>query len=299
MASQKIQSSVRRRLLLAFASVPLVTSCSLWPERRDVSSAQTHIAALEKESGGRLGLVAFDTAGAIRLEHRAAERFPVCSTFKLIAVSAILTQSTHDATLLQKRISYVSSDLVANSPITEKHVGNGMTVAELCAAALQYSDNTAANLLMKILGGPSAVTAFARSIGDRDFRLDRWETELNTAIPGDLRDTATPASMARNLQRLLLGGALPSLQREQLRDWMLGNTTSAARVRAGVPADWQVADKTGGGDYGTNNDIAVLWPPGKPPIVLALYFTQPAKDAKPHDEVLASATRIVVEAFRA
>jgi beta-lactamase class A len=182
--------------------------------------------------------------------------------------------------------------------ITSKHLADGMTVAELCEATLQYSDNPAANLLMKQIGGPAAVTAYARSIGDTEFRLERWETELNSAIPGDARDTTTPSAMARSLHKLVLGDALPAAQRKQLKDWMLGNTTGATRIRAGVPAAWPVADKTGAGDYGTVNDIAVIWPPGKAPIVLAVYLTQPGKDDKIRPEFHGEVAKIVIDAFK-
>jgi beta-lactamase class A len=151
--------------------------------------------------------------------------------------------------------------------------------------------------LLWLLGGPHTVTAFARSIGDDTFRLDRWETALNTAIPADARDTTTPAAMMRDLQRLALGDALGIPQREQLVAWMHGNTTGAKRIRAGLPAGWSIADKTGTGDYGTSNDIALAWPPGKPPIVLAVFFTQRGKNATPRDDVVAAAAKIVAETF--
>jgi beta-lactamase class A len=214
-----------------------------------------------------------------------------------MVASAILTRSVEVPGLLQQRIRYRQSELVNYSPITQKHVADGMTVAGLCAAALQYSDNTAANLLIRMAGGPQAVTAFARSIGDGEFRLDRWETELNTAIPGDVRDTSTPGAMGRSLQRLVLGDALASPQREQLRDWLYGNTTGAARIKAGIPADWKIGDKTGSGDYGTANDIAVVWPPGSAPVVVAIYTTQARQDAKPRDDVISSAAKIVAGWF--
>ncbi|MES2011418.1 MAG: class A beta-lactamase [Pseudomonadota bacterium] len=288
----------RRTLLLAAATAPFAAACTSWAGRTEGSvAAQDRLAALESAAGGRLGIAALNTANGARLSHRANERFALCSTFKVIAASAVLQRSATQAGLLQRRIAYKKDELVAYSPITEKHVGDGLTVAELCAAALQYSDNTAANLLMKLLGGPAAVTAFARAIGDDQFRLDRWETELNTALPGDPRDTSTPAAMAASLQRLTLRDALGGAEREQLVAWMRGNTTGAMRIRAGVPADWQVADKTGSGDYGTANDIGVAWPPGKPPIVLAIYFTQPGKDAAYRNDVLASAARIAAQAL--
>lgn len=289
-------SPVRRTLLLAAASVPFTSACTSLAGRAGGSAAaQDRLAALESAAGGRLGVAALNTASGARISHRASERFALCSTFKVLAASAILQRSAAESGLLQRRIAYTKDELVAYSPVTGKHAGEGMTVSELCAAALQYSDNTAANLLMKILGGPAAVTAFARSIGDDAFRLDRWETELNTAIPGDPRDTSTPAAMSRSLQRLALGDALGAAERGRLVAWMRGNTTGATRIRAGVPADWQVADKTGSGDYGAANDIAVAWPPGKPPVVMAIYFTQGDKDAAYRNDVLATAARIVAE----
>ncbi len=288
-----IQSPSRRRFLLAAASLPFVLAHSAWAAQERVSP-KARLAALEKSFGGRIGIFALDTATGARIEYRAQERFAFCSTFKLLLASDILKRSEREKGLLQRHVHYTQGDLVTYSPITEKHVEDGMTVAELCAAALQYSDNTAANQLLKIAGGPAAVTAFARSIGDHEFRLDRWETALNTAIPGDLRDTSTPEAMGRDLRRLVLGDALARQQREQLRDWMLGNTTGAARIRAGVPAEWKVADKTGTGDYGTANDIAVLWPPHRAPIVVAIYTTQHEKTAKASSGVIASAARIVV-----
>jgi beta-lactamase class A len=185
--------------MLALAAAPLARAADLL----DNAPAATlmpptgQLARLEAEAGGRLGVAAFNTADGRQLLHRADERFPMCSTFKMMASAAVLAK---EPALLKKRIQYDKSDLVPNSPVSGKHVADGMTMAELCEAAIQYSDNAAANLLMKQIGGPAAVTAYARSIGDTEFRLDRWETELNTAIPGDPRDTTTPGAMARSLQ---------------------------------------------------------------------------------------------------
>jgi beta-lactamase class A len=290
-------SPLRRSLLLALASSPLLGACAAAAPGNQTAAAQTRLAALETASGGRLGVYALNTADGSVIAHRGGERFPLCSTFKLVASAAILAQQMREPDLLSQRIKYTPVEVVTYSPITEKHLEHGMTVAELCAAAIQYSDNTAGNMLIKILGGPPAVTAFAHSIGDSEFRLDRWETELNAAIPGDARDTTTPAAMAATVQKLVLGNTLAAAQRDQLQAWLRGNTTGGTRIRAGVPAGWIVGDKTGGGDYGANNDVAVLWPPGKPPIVLALYMTQREKDAKPKKEVLAEATRVVVGAM--
>lgn len=290
-------SSQRRTLLLAAATAPLVltvTACASSPAAgQDVSSA-TSFAALEHAAGGRLGVCAIDSASGRRAQHRADERFPFCSTFKAMLGAAVLAQSVDRPGLLQQRVSYGPSDLVNYSPVSGKHVGTGMTVAELCEAAIQYSDNSAANLAMKLIGGPSAVTAYARSIGDDAFRLDRWETELNTALPGDPRDTTTPAAMAASMRVLTLGDALPSAQRAQFVAWLRGNKVGDKRIRAGVPAGSQVGDKTGTGDYGTTNDAGVIWLPSRAPIVLAVYYTQARADAKPKDDVIAAAARIAV-----
>ncbi len=260
-------------------------------------AARASLAALERAAGGRLGVCALDPASGRDVRHRADERFPFCSTFKTMLSAAVLTRSVELPALMQQRIAYARGDLAHYSPVTERHVGAGMTIAELCRAALQYSDNTAANLLIRQIGGPPAVTAFARSIGDHAFRLDRWETQLNTALPGDARDTTTPAAMAESLRALLLGDALPAAQRTQLVDWMRGNTTGDKRIRAGVPAGSQVADKTGTGDYGASNDVGVIWPPSRGPVVLTVYYVQSRAHAQPNDDVIAAATRIVLAAL--
>jgi beta-lactamase class A len=284
----------RRRLLMAAVSVPIATVWTAWA-KGDAVSAQTKLTELERTLAGRLGVFALNTANGQQLSYHADEYFPMCSTFKVLLASAILKRSTQIDGLMQQRIKYQQSDLVTYSPITERHVEDGMTVSALCAAAIQYSDNTASNLLMKILGGSGAVTTFARSIGDRQFRLDRWETALNSSIPGDRRDTSTPNAMASSLQRLAFGDALEPRLQLQLRVWLQGNTTGAARIRAAVPTDWEVGDKTGTGDYGTANDLAVLWPPRRSPVVVAIYTTQGEKDAKARNDVIASAARIVVD----
>ncbi|AHG22404.1 beta-lactamase [Chania multitudinisentens RB-25] len=293
-------SPQRRKLLLTAAAIPVINAFSpllAYAADNKLQYAQQQLAALEKASGGRLGVVVIDTAGGETLQLNGEQRFPFCSTFKMMVAGAILHHSVSNPGFMQQPVRYSKSDLVAHSPVTEKHLNRGMSVAELCAATIQYSDNAAANLLMKQLGGPAAITAFARSIGDTAFRLDRWETELNSAIPGDERDTTTPAAMASSLQKLALGNALPEAQREQLVIWMKGNTTGDQRIRAGVPAGAIVADKTGGGSYGTTNDIGIVWQEKRAPLVIAIYFTQPQQDAKANNEVIASATRIASQAF--
>ncbi|MNR99675.1 Beta-lactamase precursor [compost metagenome] len=289
--------SRRRSLLLAALATPLAgLSVSSRASNQAHSQYATELAKIETSVGGRLGVAAINTANGMHVQYRGDERFPLCSTFKLIVAAAILQRSTTDALILQKRIRYTQAEVAKSgyAPVTLKHLANGMTIDELCAATLQYSDNAAANFLMKELGGPAAVTAYTRSIGDEVFRLDRWEPELNTAIPGDARDTSTPVAMMQAVHKLALADALAPAQRAQLVSWLKGNTTGSKRILAGVADGWQVGDKTGTGAYGTTNDVGVIWPVHGAPIVTAIYFTQTEKAAAPRDDVIAAATRVVV-----
>ena len=217
----------------------------------------------------------------------------MCSTFKVLAVSAVLTQVDHGKENLDRRIRFAAGDVIDGSPISKDHIGDGMTLAELCAAALDYSDNTAANLILSALGGPHAVTAFARSLGDPVTRLDRTEPTLNEATQGDPRDTTTPATMAANLRKLLLGKALAPASREQLTNWMIANKTGDARLRAGLPHDWRIGDKTGTGERGTANDIAIAWPPGRKPIIVAVYLTGSTVSPDQQSAAIADVARAV------
>ncbi|WP_269533010.1 class A beta-lactamase [Chitinimonas sp. BJYL2] len=280
----------RRTLLLAASALPLASLTRANPANTTPEQA---LAALEQQFDGRLGVLAIHTGTGAKLAHRADERFPLCSTFKFTLAAAILHRSVHQPDLLAKRIRYEKDDLVTYSPITEKHLSKGMTIAELCAATVQYSDNAAANLLLEWVNGPAGLTAWARTVGDAVFRLDRWETELNSALPGDERDTTTPAAMAHSLHALVLGDVLPAAQRTQLQDWLRGNTTGGTRIRAGMPADWTVGDKTGTGDYGSTNDVGVIWRPKQPPIALAIYLTQRQADATARNDIVAAAAAIV------
>lgn len=289
---------LRRHLLLAGGAALLCPTPLLFAApATSIASAHTQLAALEQAAGGRLGVAAWRQGGELRIAHRADERFPLCSTFKAMLAAAVLAHSASEAGLLAQRVRYEKKELVTYSPITEKHLADGMTVAELCAATLQYSDNSAANFLMKILGGPQAVTTYARSIGNKEFQLERWETELNSAIPGEVLDTASPASMAHSLQQVLLGNSLPAPQRQQLDTWMRGNTTGDKRIRAGVPAGWHVADKTGSGAYGSVNDIGVAYPPSGAPLLIAVYYTREQKNADTNQDIITAATRIVTAAL--
>jgi len=249
---------------------------------------------IEASVGGRLGIAVLDTATGELAGHRLDERFPMCSTFKFLAAALVLARVDAGQERLDRRIVVRREDLLEWAPVTRKHVGGaGMTVAELCEAAITVSDNTAANLLLASFGGPAAATAFARRIGDGVTRLDRNEPSLNTSIPGDPRDTSTPRAMAQTLRTVMLGDALSHAGRAQIVRWMSANTTGAHRLRAGVPFDWRVADKTGTGDLGSTNDIGVLWPPRRAPLVVVAYLTDCKARADARESALADVARSV------
>jgi beta-lactamase class A len=222
----------------------------------------------------------------------------MCSTFKASAAALVLHRVDQGHESLDRRIVFTENDILSHAPVTKQHVGgDGMSVAELCEAALTQSDNTAANLLLASFGGPPALTHFWRSIGDSVTRADRKEPELNDIEPGDPRDTTTPIAMLHDLQKFVLGPVLKPASREQLTKWMVGNKTGDARLRAGIPRDWIGADRTGSGDRNTANDIAVIWPPrGKPILVTAFLTYGPASD-EVRNKILADIGRAVAEDF--
>lgn len=252
------------------------------------------IPALEKASGGRLGVAVLDTATGERASYRGNERFPMCSTFKMLAVGAVLAKVDAGTERLDRLIHFAAKDVVGYSPVTGSRAGGaGMPLREICAAALTYSDNTAANLILETLGGPAGVTRFARSLGDDVTRLDRTEPTLNEALPGDVRDTTSPLAMAGNLRKLVLGHALSDASRDQLTQWMLGCRTGDARLRAGVPKGWRVGDKTGSGDRGTANDVGILLPVHHAPVIVAVYLTGSTGTAEQQSATIAGVGRAV------
>ena len=260
---------------------------------------------LESTSGGRLGVYAVDTGSGAFIGYRQNERFAMCSTFKTLAVGAVLARVDAGTAAFSTRLSYSAADIQAYAPIAKQHLSRGyMSVRECCEAAMDYSDNTAANLIVKLLGGPPMVTAYVRSLGDEVTRLDRVEPELNEIVPGDLRDTTSPHAMAADVRRLALGNALSESSRTLLAGWLVANTTGPTCIRAGVPASWRVGDKTGMGgphnaygDSDTRNDVAILWPPDRAPIVAAVYLTGCTLPAKRRDAVLARAGSLVAARF--
>lgn len=280
---------VTRRFLLAAA--PAGAALLLAPPLR----AQETFAAIEARTGGRLGVAILDASGAPRALHRAEERFPLCSTFKLLLAACVLKRVDEGRERLDRRIAYSKSDLVTYSPVTAPQAGEGMSVADLCAATVTLSDNTAANLLLATLGGPEGFTAMLRAMGDPTTRLDRWETALNSAEPGDPRDTTTPLAMARDIRALVAGPLLAPASRAMLVGWLEGCKTGDKRLRAGLPG-WHVGEKTGTGDNGTVNDVGFARPPGAasdtPPLILCAYLTQSRLDTAGSEAALASVARL-------
>jgi len=258
----------------------------------------TRIAAIETRIGGRIGVAALDASNDKHLDYRAEERFPLCSTFKFLAAAAVLKRVDEKKEKLERFVPYNAKDILEYAPVTKDHLKEGgMTLGALCEAAIEQSDNTAGNLLLNAIGGPAGLTNFVRSLGDRVTRLDRIEPELNSAIPGDERDTTTPAAISSDMQRLLLGDALSETSRSQLDDWLQRNQTGTPMIRAGVPKTWSVGDKTGRGTNGATNDIAIMRPPGRAPILLAIYFVGSTAPANDREAVIGEAAKIVAESF--
>jgi beta-lactamase class A len=253
-------------------------------------------AGLELTFDARLGVFAVDTGTGRAVSYRSDERFGYTSTFKALAAGAVLDASS--PAQLDEVVRYSKADVLPNSPITSRHAGTGMTLRQLGDAAVRYSDNTAGNLLLKRLGGPDGLERALRGLGDKVTEAGRMETALNSAVPGDRRDTSTARALVGDLRAYVLGDALGVEDRTVLTGWLQGNTTGDTLIRAGVPAGWRVGDKTGSGGYGTRNDIAVLWPPSGAPIVMAILTSRSAKDADYDDKLIAQAAGMTIKSLR-
>ena len=299
---------IRRRALLqlslmagaGFAAPRLAASeasAEAAPKAATSKSALSNeaLSALEKRAGGRLGVAVLDTATGAQFGHRADERFPMCSTFKLLLVAAVLGRVDRGAEQLARRVAFSRADLLEHAPVATARVAEGaLSIAELCEASITVSDNTTANLLLASLGGPAALTRYARTLGDGMTRLDRNEPMLNMATPGDPRDTTTPNAMLGNLKVLLTGDALSKASREQLSAWLVASKTGLERLRAGLPAGFRAGDKTGSGNNGTTNDVAIVWPKERPPILIASYLTETQATLAQKNAVFADLARLVV-----
>ncbi len=247
---------------------------------------------LERKFDARLGVYAVDTGSGREVGYNDGERFAFASTFKALAAGAVLRK--YSLSGMDRVIKYSRDDLIANSPVTEKHVETGMTLKALCDAAVRYSDNAAANLLFDALGGPKGLDATLEGLGDHVTRMERRETELSRWSPGSTRDTTTPRALAKDLRAYVLGDVLDKAERSQLTKWLRTNTTGDELIRAGMPGKWVVGDKTGtAGTYGGRNDIAVVWPPDGAPIVMAVMSNRSEEDADHDDKLIAEAASVV------
>lgn len=291
----------RRSAIVSVFLAALSSSTFLLGEQAENLSSDLN--SIQKKSGGRLGCAVLDTSTGKRAGIRLNERFPMCSTSKVASVALVLHRVDQGTERLDRRIVFSSKEILSYAPITKQHVGPpGMTIDELCQAALTVSDNTAANLLLSSFGGPAALTTFLRSIGDPETRLDRTEPALNEATPGDPRDTTTPAAMLEDLHRFVVGNVLSASSRSMLANWMIANTTGGASLRAGMPADsetdWKIGDKTGSGGYGSTNDIAVIWPPRRAPILVTAYLTECSLPPEQRYAILADVGRAVASTIK-
>ena len=290
----------RRALLLgglAIAVTGCATAPSTLPAARPTTTTpppaatEPRFAALERQYGTRLGLFAVATGSGAGIAYRADERFAFCSTFKTLAAAAVLDK--HPLSYLDTVVKYSKTDVDSISPITQQHIDTGMTIRDLCDAAIRYSDGTAGNLLMRDIGGPAALTAYLRTLGDHASSMDDYEPALNDEVPGSTRDTTTARAIAGAYRQIVLGDALTPDKRALIVDWLRRNTTGAADVRAGVPSGWTVGDKTGHSDYGRANDIAVAWPPAGAPVVIAVLTDRVGYRTPSEYAIIADATRYV------
>lgn len=258
--------------------------------------AEARLRAIEAGTGGRLG-VSVAGEGITPLSWRADERFPLCSTFKVLSTAAVLARIDAGAERLDRALPLREADLLSYAPVSRRAytAGHGLTVAEACAAAIEWSDNTAANLQLALLGGPQALTQWVRGTGDGITRLDRTEPSLNSAIPGDPRDTTSPAAMRESLERILLGNVLTPGSRAKLEGWMTGAQTGFKRLRAGLPAAWGVGDKTGSGDNATFNVVAIIRPPGRPPLLATAYLTGASATSEACEAAQRDVGRLIAE----
>lgn len=287
-----------RQLAWALAgSSPLLARAQQKNTDQPAGLGASHWQGIESAAAGRLGVAVLDTASGSVQGHRLDERFPMCSTFKWLAAALVLHRVDAGQEQLDRRIRFGREVLLPHSPVTQQHAGgDGMTLAQLCEATITVSDNAAGNLILDSFGGPAALTRYARTLGDTMTRLDRMEPELNEAAPGDPRDTTTPRAMATALRATVVGDALSAPSRAQLARWLEATSTNGKRLRADLPDGWRMGSKTGTGARGTTNDVGVFWPPGRAPLVVAVYLTDTTAPEAARSGAVAQVARAVTGA---
>lgn len=252
---------------------------------------------LESKTEGRLGIFAVNTENGHVIEYRANEIFPTGCTSKVIGVAAVLNKSMSNPSLLSTKVKYSKDELDEWSPVTAQHVSDGMTIQELCSASISLSDNTAMNLLLRYIGGVQGMNDFARSIGDSSFRQDNdWPAEAFSGGPNNVKDSSTPKAMVESLRKLTLGEVLNQAQRDLLTTWLRETSTGSKRIRASIPKNWLVGNKTGSGArYGSTNDLAIIWPSHHAPLLIGAYYTTDNQKASKREDIIAAATKLIVE----
>jgi beta-lactamase class A len=290
--------SSRKALVIGGVQLWLGLTAPAADDPKSGQPAATGIAEIERDLQGRIGVAILDTANHRSIAYHSTDRFPMCSTFKFLVAAAVLNRVDKKEEQLDRVIRYGPADLLDWAPVTKEHVQQGsLTVDALCAAAIEYSDNTAANLLLQTIGGPHGLTEFVRSLGDPITRLDRNEPTLNTALKGDDRDTTSPGSMLKDMQGLLLGQKLSAAARQQLEAWLDANTTGDKRLRAGLPPACQVGDKTGTGENGATGDIAIVRPPNRAPILVVVYTVESAASSEKINSAFEAIGKLIGERF--
>lgn len=298
-----INPHLNRRVALQLATASLLATTTVaraMQARPSFAATANALAELERRTGGRLGVALLDTASGQTTGHRQGERFAMCSTFKLPLAGSILREIDQGRLRSDQWVAFGKVDMVSHAPVTTQHLERGgMTVAALAEATQTTSDNPAANLLLKLIGGPAGFTTILRTTGDTTTRLDRFEPQLNHVTGHDLRDTTTPAAMANTTAHMLTSDWLSASSRDTLAAWMVSTTTGMRRLRAGLPVDWRAGDKTGTamapGMRDKYNDVAIAWPTGKAPIVITAFLEtrNSQRDIRNEDQaVLAEVGRI-------
>jgi beta-lactamase class A len=293
MQPSSLRFAVSRRTFLAASSGLLLGSHATLASSNSGFTEQ--IQSVLDRTGGRLGLHVLDTHTGRRWRFDDESRYAMASTFKMLLAAAVLQRADLGTISLDEQVKLQASDMISHAPVTSKHLREGtITVRELCAAVVEVSDNPAANLLLKMIDGPAGLTRFFRSLGDRETRLDRYELDLNSNLPGDPRDTTTPRAMAHSMEQVLTKEVLAPASREMLLGWMINASTGLKMVRQGLPKEWKVGDKTGRGANGAVNDLVISWPPGRKPVLMALYLSDSTRPTAELSAVHAEIGGIVV-----
>ena len=285
----------RRQMMIGISAALIARPNAVFAAERP-ASASDRLAAVEFGVGGRLGVAALATGSGQRIDFRSDHRWPMCSTFKLLLAGAVLAKVDAGQERLDRQIAFGKDDLQEYGPIVKNNLAVGkMTIRDLCDAAIRWSDNAAANLLLATIGGPEGVNQFTRSMDDHVTHLDRIEPFLNVVPPGDARDTTSPAAMLLDMKMLLLHDRLQPASRDLLIDWLVRCETGNERLRAGLPSDWRVGDKTGTWSGGSSNDVAMVWPPGRSPLLITAYLANSPASQADQNKALAEVARIVAD----